>query len=388
VAVVCVVPAAAQQSEPPLPANNGWIAFASDRGLPYRGGYRLYRLEPVGALTMPLEVTGRRPAWSPDGSLVAYVDGRGRLVVARPDGRLVKVLTTNGRYPARDPAWSPDGSRIVFSQGGRRRFRGDLFVVAADGSSLRRITRSNHDDVEPMWSPDGSVIAFASDRPERLQDYEINVVRPDGAGLQLLTENEFEDRSPAWSPDGARIAFASGRTPGVLNSELWTMAPSGASQSRVQPATAQESWGLHVWADTDPAWSPDGRWLAYVTTERWGYDDIFIVEVDTGRKVDLTPEAPSFDEDPAWQPVCHVMGTSAADVQLGTLFDDLVCGVDGNDVLMGGPGHDRLLGGFGRDTIRARDGERDIVGCGAGRDDVVADRIDLVGIDCERVRRR
>jgi len=57
-------------------------------------------------------------------------------------------------------------------------------------------------------------------------------------------------------------------------------------------------------------------------------------------------------------------------------------------MLVGGPGRDRLFGGFGRDTFRARDGERDIVGCGAGRDEVFADRIDLVGVDCERVRRR
>jgi Tol biopolymer transport system component len=384
---VCAVPAAAQQPEPPLPANNGWIAFASDRGLPWRGGFRLYRLEPVGAVTTPLDVAGRYPAWSPDGSLVAYVDARLRVVVAQPDGRIVQVLA-HGRYLARDPAWSPDGSRIAFTRGGPRRVRGDLYVAAADGSSLRRITRSNHDDREPTWSPDGSLIAFASDRPERLQDYEINVVRPGGSGLQPLTENEFDDRSPAWSPDGAKIVFTSRRTPGILNPELWTMSPSGELQSRVQPATAQEPWGRHVWADMDAAWSPDGRWLAYVTTERWGYDDIFIVEVGTGRKFDLTPEAPSFEEDPAWQPVCHVMGTSGDDVQVGTSFDDLVCGFDGNDVLTGGPGRDRLFGGFGRDTIRARDAERDIVGCGPGRDEVVADRSDLVGVDCERVRRR
>ena len=388
-AVVFAVPAAAQQPEPPLPAHNGWILFASNRDAPPgTGAFGLQRLEPVGGAVTPLEVTGRYPAWSPDGSLVAFVDGRSRLVVARGNGQVVSVLT-NGIYPVGDPAWSPDGSRIVFSQSGRRRFRGDLVVAAVDGSSIRRITRTNHDDVEPTWSSDGSVIAFASDRPVRLQDdYEINAVRPDGAGLRPLTTNEFNDRSPAWSPDGSRIAFVSGRTPGILNPELWTMAPSGGSESRVQLATAPESWGLHVWSDTSPAWSPDGRWLAYVTTQRWAWDDIFLVEVDTGTKFDMTPEAASFDLDPAWQPLCHVMGTSAGDVQRGTSFDDLVCGFDGDDTLVGGPGRDRLFGGFGKDAIRARDGEQDIVGCGAGRDDVVADRVDLVGVDCERVRRR
>jgi dipeptidyl aminopeptidase/acylaminoacyl peptidase len=387
-AAACSAPASAQSPDPPLPAHNGWIAFSSDRGSEGTGRFGLHRLEPIGGDVTPLGLTGRYPAWSPDGNLIAFVDGRSRLVVAQGSGQVVEVLT-NGIYPVRDPAWSPDGSRIVFSQSGRRRFRGDLVLAAADGSSIRRITRTNHDDVEPSWSPDGSLIVFASDRPVQLRDdYELNVVRPDGSGLRPLTANEFDDRSPSWSPDGARIAFVSGRTALIRNPELWTITPSGATESRVQPASAPESWGLHIWSDTNPSWSPDGRWLVYVTNERWGWDDIFIVEADTRRKFDLTPEAASYDLEPAWQPQCHVSGTSAGDVQHGSALDDLVCGFHGEDTLVGGPGRDRLFGGFGNDTVRARDGERDVVGCGAGRDVVKADRIDLVGVDCEGVRRR
>jgi len=64
-----------------------------------------------------------------------------------------------------------------------------------------------------------------------------------------------------------------------------------------------------------------------------------------------------------------------------------VCGLAGNDTITGGPGSDRLYGEEGNDTIQSRDGALDVVGCGAGKDKVIADRQDLVGIDCEQVRR-
>jgi Ca2+-binding RTX toxin-like protein len=99
-------------------------------------------------------------------------------------------------------------------------------------------------------------------------------------------------------------------------------------------------------------------------------------------------------------------GRAGADRLAGTPFADTLRGLGGNDVLrglggndrleggsgddrlVGGPGSDVLLGGAGNDTIEARDGRRDVVRCGAGRDTVVADRIDSVARDCERVRRR
>jgi Ca2+-binding RTX toxin-like protein len=68
--------------------------------------------------------------------------------------------------------------------------------------------------------------------------------------------------------------------------------------------------------------------------------------------------------------------------------DDRLCGFLGDDVISGGAGRDGLHGGEGADVLRSRDGSFDIVGCGAGVDEVVADRVDLVGSDCERVRRR
>ena len=118
----------------------------------------------------------------------------------------------------------------------------------------------------------------------------------------------------------------------------------------------------------------DGRWLAYITTERWHLVDIFIVEVDGGAKFNLTSRYQAFDIEPAWQPVCHGAGTKAGEVLRGTFVDELICGHGGADTVIGGAGRDRLFGGVGNDRVLAVDRTFDIVGCGAGKDSVVADR--------------
>jgi Tol biopolymer transport system component len=370
------------------PASNGWIVFASDRDINSVAPFRLYRLEPIGGGVAPLgQLRGRQPAWSPDGTLIAFVDLSFRLVVARADGTRLKVLT-GGRPLTQSPSWSPDGSRIVFGQFGVGRSSGDLAVVTATGSKPRQITRGRADDSGPSWSPAGSLIAFSSNRAagNGVGDSEIWVVRPDGRGLRQLTRNVFRDLAPAWAPDGSVIAFESGRNPDRFNPELWTMRSDGGAERRVQ--LASDPSGFPSWADMSPAWSPDGNWLVYVTNETFYPENVFIVRPDGQDKIDLTPETRSQDVDPAWQPVCSHPGTPGRDRLRGTIADDRVCGFGGDDAIRGGTGRDGLYGGEGNDSLRSQDGSFDVVGCGAGRDEVVADRVDLVGVDCERIRRR
>jgi Tol biopolymer transport system component len=369
------------------PAQNGWIVFASDRESGAGAGqFRLYRLEPIGGRVLRLRsLVGREPAWSPDGSLIAFVNARSRLVVANPEGTAASFLT-RGHVRVGDPSWSPDGSQLVFHVPGTRS-RGDLAVVNADGKGLRHLTRTPGGEIQPAWSPEGSLIAFAG-RPAGLDaaETEIYVVRPDGRGLRRLTRNEFLDMSPEWSPDGSLIAFESGREPGRFNSELWTMARDGSSERRVQRAA--DPSGFPSWSDSTPSWSPDGNWLVYATNQTNHPENVFIVRPDGQDKTDLTPETQSSDVDPAWQPVCSHPGTERRDRLQGSSVDDRVCGFAGDDSITGGLGRDGLYGGRGKDTLRATDGSFDIVGCGAGRDLVFADRIDRVGVDCEGVRRR
>jgi hypothetical protein len=100
------------------------------------------------------------PAWSPDGRKIAFVsdrDGNSEIYVIHADGSEQRNLT---RQPASDshPSWSPDGRKLAFVS--RRDGNAEIYVMNADGSELRNVTRTPSDDLDPAWSPNGRAIAF------------------------------------------------------------------------------------------------------------------------------------------------------------------------------------------------------------------------------------
>src|SRR5207249_7560561 len=105
-----------------------------------------------------------------------------------------------------DPTWSPDGTRIAYRHQSGDDQTTEIFVMNADGSGQRNLTRNDVADWGPDWSPDGSSIAFNSAMGSTgwsgLFGY---VMAPDGSELQRLSNHYVE--YPAWSPDGSRIAF-------------------------------------------------------------------------------------------------------------------------------------------------------------------------------------
>lgn len=184
---------------PPLVSPDGrHIAFvahgpsgSSDiRVMPAAGG-------PARDLTSALSKNPKSaPAWSPDGSRLAYVESKGvalNVMVVGADGDNAAAITDNA-YTNAHPVWSPDGRHIAFVSGreGTRTemARGDIYVMAADGSAAINLTRHPGEDNFPAWAADGSAIYFVSLRDGNAQIY---AVPWQGGQATRLTRNAGHD---------------------------------------------------------------------------------------------------------------------------------------------------------------------------------------------------
>jgi len=363
---------------------------------------------------------GARPTWSPDGSRLAFMarsttlqfvdaegidrgslwwpSGDGEHTSSRisgfawsPDNRMlaVTILTAfkyggvrselwvngDGSRPVysggmiSSPSWSPNGTRIAFSDSFTRK----AYVIDANGQNLHEVLDFADG---PVWSPDGQKLAYVVVDADN-RSVGLAVAGADGSGQQKLTAGKV--LSPTWSPDSGTIAFTRLGT----SARLEVIKPDG-TDGRV---IAAEGWG--------PAWSPDGSAIAFGTQEEPA--GIHVVNTDgTNERVVETGLPGAVSSSAAWRrpaPLpthrrrCVIAGTPRAEVLRGknrgdVLYggggDDTIHAAGGDDVIIGGPGHDRLFGGDGNDFFMAKDGRRDHLFGGAGKDvgayDVKLDR--------------
>jgi TolB protein len=181
-------------------------------------------------------------------AVVLVASTHGQIVLLDNGGRAIRSLGAG-----ESPAWSSDGSRIAFVRGG------DVFTIRADGRGLTRVTRTAATEESPDWSPDGRLV-YASNRGGNFALY---VQRPGGRPRQL-TKPQFrwqEDRSPAWSPDGRFVVFASTRA-GAFNQELYLVRADGGGLRRL---TFTKGSDTVLGDDGMPAWRPDGSGLVFVS---------------------------------------------------------------------------------------------------------------------------
>ena len=239
------------------------------------------------------------PQVSPDGKRVAYVvtwpdrdadETRMSVHIASTDGRARARRFTQGNKD-HTPRWSPDGRHLAFVSD--RGEKNQLFVAPLDGGEARQVTKASHGISNPAWSPDGKLIAYMA----RTGDYKSpkerspveksapRVIRNlryklDGIGFfderrthiftvgvesgeeKQITDGDWYDDQPAWSPDGKTIAFVSDREPErhqrQWRSDVWAVAAKGGRARKLTRSSG---------AAVSPGFSPDGRHIAFIGHE-------------------------------------------------------------------------------------------------------------------------
>jgi len=246
---------------------------------------------------------GMEPAWSPDGTKVAFTrwrDPRGLYVIDEDGSNETLVF---GWVAAKGAAWSPDGSRIAFTRwyGGRDEdtevcSRGRCRALPADHWWKLGIVRLEdgyfHDlrcyahSLSPTWSPDGSVIAYDSDFGIHLTNEEgtIGDVTDDRSLFAISTDSR--DISPVWSPDGTKIAF------GFNQHDHWEIYVMNADGSNRVRLTQEEPFAKPPPNNVSPAWSPDGRHIAFFT-DRNGKWELYVMDADGSNQRPMLETAPS-----------------------------------------------------------------------------------------------
>jgi dipeptidyl aminopeptidase/acylaminoacyl peptidase len=262
------------------------------------------------------DANSTHPRWSPDGKYLGFLSERGnekKQVWLLPRGGGEAEQLTNTVQDVNAFEWSPAGERVVLvlqdaspedleaakkKEAGKAdeeqkektrtrpwvidrlhfkedeigyldRRRAHLYVFNLTDGKVKQITFGDYDDSEPAWSPDGKSIAFTSNRsaePDSNFNSDIWVVSVDSddaaKALRQITTSPAEDLTPAWSPDGKTIAFVTQIDPKLFWYATYHLAVVAASGG--EPRVLTKNLDREVSA---PRFSPDGRWIYFIAED-------------------------------------------------------------------------------------------------------------------------
>lgn len=192
-------------------------------------------------------------------AFVSRVPGTRGIATMRPDGSDIRWLLRETGY-IRGLDWSANGQWLLYDRFTSRHCT-EIWKIPASGQRETQLTNNDACDLHPSWAPNGDRFVFASDRrgtnpvvlKGRQHDYNLYTMRSNGTGLTRLTSARSRESCPAWSPDGRRIAFSVG---GGNNADIAVMRANGTHRHLLTRAAG---------ADYCPQWSPDGRWLVFTS---------------------------------------------------------------------------------------------------------------------------
>ncbi|MDP9342063.1 MAG: hypothetical protein M3Q23_08175 [Actinomycetota bacterium] len=255
-------------------------------------GNREEAADSLGASNLTLSPDGRTIVFSSDH------DGSAEIGTVGVDGTGLRWLTTQ-TFNCIAPAWSPDGSRIAFVAGFGTPQGQEVHVVNPDGSNLRKLTSDAGSDQWPSWSPDGKTIAYSNSGRTPLDDsgfshtQELWTVPADGGTPTRLTHNDMWDDMPVYSPSGRLIVFD-------RQGSIWTMAADGSNPHPLR--------GLPGDSGFNPRWSPDGSKIAFLSYDgdRSASDapllSVHVLDLSTGTSTVVPGKVETDANAPSWLP--------------------------------------------------------------------------------------
>jgi Tol biopolymer transport system component len=239
-------------------------------------------------LTADIKVDSVLPAWSPDGSMVAFQSKRDggdyQVFVMDKDGNGKKRLS-DGKGYAGQPEWSPDGQSVVYTAGDKQSgSTHDLYVVPVDGGTPKKLTPGGKDLSSPRWSPDGKYIVYLDNAGDR--NNTVMIMNADGTGAKELVTQGF-NKGVEFSPDGSKIVYYSIAPPN--GSDVFILPIAGGATSNLTHLSAE---------DYDPTWSPNGKQLAWAG--RSGQDFKIMVGDADGNNQKTVSTGDGSDSQPRW----------------------------------------------------------------------------------------